>query len=155
MNAKQAAIRAGYSERTAESQGSRLLSNAKVSAALQVAMAERSKRTEITADAVLAELARIGFADMSTFVSWGPGGVTLKDGDGLPEGASAAVAEVSQTVTKDRGTLRIKLHDKKGALDSLARHLGMFVDTKVVDVNFTKRVDISKLTPGGGADVRR
>lgn len=55
LNATQAAIRAGYSARTAEQQGPRLLGNVGVSAAIAAALEQRSKRTEITADRVLAE----------------------------------------------------------------------------------------------------
>lgn len=62
--ATQAAIRAGYSERTANEQGSRLLANVSVRSALQVAMEERGKRTEITADRVLQEIGRIAFFDV-------------------------------------------------------------------------------------------
>ena len=53
LNGKQAAIRAGYSRKTAEVQGSRLLSIAKVAAAIAAAQDARSERTEITADMVL------------------------------------------------------------------------------------------------------
>ncbi len=59
LNATQAAIRAGYSRKTAQEQGSRLLSNVMVAAAIEKAMAERSQRTEITQDQVLKDLARI------------------------------------------------------------------------------------------------
>lgn len=53
LNATQAAIRAGYSERTAQEQSSRLLSNVIVKAAVEEAMQRREKRTEITQDYVL------------------------------------------------------------------------------------------------------
>ena len=53
LNATQAAIRAGYSEATAYSQGQRMLKNVEVAAEIQKAMDERSKRTEITSDYVL------------------------------------------------------------------------------------------------------
>lgn len=53
LNATQAAARAGYSEKTAQEQGSRLLSNVMVGKAIQAGMNERSKRTQITADYVL------------------------------------------------------------------------------------------------------
>lgn len=55
LNATQAAIRAGYSARTAEQQGSRLLRNAKVAASVSAALEQRQKRTEVTADRVLTE----------------------------------------------------------------------------------------------------
>ena len=53
LNATQAAIRAGYSAKTACEQASRLLSNVKVSVAIQEAMDKRTERTEINADYVL------------------------------------------------------------------------------------------------------
>lgn len=53
LNATQAAVRAGYSEDTAYSQGQRLLKNVEVAAFVQTAMDQRSERTAITADYVL------------------------------------------------------------------------------------------------------
>lgn len=59
LNATQAAIRAGYSEKTACEQASRLLANVKVSEAVQDAMNERAKRVEIDADYVLSGIKEI------------------------------------------------------------------------------------------------
>lgn len=59
LNATQAAVRAGYSERTACEQGSRLLANVKVQAALQAAMQARQARTEVTQDYVIGKLVEI------------------------------------------------------------------------------------------------
>jgi phage terminase small subunit len=56
LNCKQAAIRAGYSERTAEQQGSRLLSNVKVAQVINEALVARSERTKIDADYVLSTI---------------------------------------------------------------------------------------------------
>lgn len=53
LNATQAATRAGYSAKTANEQGARLLANVSVRSALQDAMADRAKRMEMTADYVL------------------------------------------------------------------------------------------------------
>lgn len=63
LNAKQAAIRAGYAERSAEVTASRLLSNAKVASVIQARMGERSARTKITADMVLDRWWEIATAD--------------------------------------------------------------------------------------------
>ena len=143
LNGKQAAIRAGYSAKTAEVQASRLLSIAKVAEAVAEAQQARAERTQITADRVLAELAKIGFSDIRKAVIWranvigmvedGDGAqrlavtneVQLVDSDKLDDATAAAVAEISQTA---QGGLRIKLHDKKGALVDIGRHLGMFTD---------------------------
>jgi phage terminase small subunit len=130
LNGKQAAIRAGYSPKTAEVQGSRLLGHPNVQAAVDAAMQTRSRRTEVTADRVVAELAKIAFADMRDF--WPTEGDTL-DLSRLDQDRTAAIEEVIIDEAIDSaGTLhrriRVKLHDKLGALTRLARHLGMFVD---------------------------
>lgn len=144
LNATQAAIRAGYSPKTAMQQGQRLLTRKDVQAAIQKEMARRSKRTQITADRVLDELAKIGFSEVTDFLqvrterilvdrdpeTGAPISeirqiVLLQDTDQIPQEKLAAIAEVKQA--KD-GSISFKLHDKKGALDSMAKHLGMFVD---------------------------
>jgi phage terminase small subunit len=128
LNATQAAIRSGYSEKTAKVIGAENLTKPDIAAAIKAAQAARSQRTQITADMVVQELARIGFSNMRSFTKFGPDGVTLKDIDDLDEDAARCIAEVSETKTKDGGSIKFKLHDKKGALDSLGRHLGIFVD---------------------------
>jgi phage terminase small subunit len=130
LNAKQAAIRAGYSPRTAEVQGSRLLSYAKVQRALTARMAERSKRTEIEADRALLEIARIGFSDLRRlFHSDG----RLKHPDEWDDDTAASIASV-EIVTRNLGAgeveyiHKIKLWDKGKALEQLCKHLGLYRD---------------------------
>ena len=62
LNATQAAIRAGYSEKTAAAVGCENLTKPNIADALAAAFSARSQRTEITQDMVVAELASIGFA---------------------------------------------------------------------------------------------
>jgi phage terminase small subunit len=123
LNATQAAIRAGYSPRTANEQGAQLLAKLSVADAVAQAQAERSERTQVTADAVLRELARIGFEDMGTFARWGERGVTFN-----PSGRvdTRCVAEIRETHTKYGINVTFKLHDKVAALEKIGRHLGMF-----------------------------
>ncbi len=128
LNATRAAIRAGYSEKTAYSVGHENLKKPEVAAAIQKAKEVRSERTEITADQVLEELAKIGFAHAGDFFEWGPDGIRVKPQADLTPDQQAAVAEVSETKTKDGGTVKVKLHDKVGALEKIGRHLGMFTD---------------------------
>ena len=68
LNATQAAIRAGYSAKTADVQGSRMLGNVKVQQAIAEAMAKRSKRTGVNQDRVVLELAKIAFVKMTDIV---------------------------------------------------------------------------------------
>ena len=53
LNATKAAIRAGYSQKTANEQGSRLLTNVSIQEAIEKGFKKRSDRTEITQDFVL------------------------------------------------------------------------------------------------------
>ncbi|AWC21391.1 Terminase small subunit [Aminobacter sp. MSH1] len=65
LNATQAAIRAGYAEKSASVEGARLLANAKVGEAVAAGLKARSERTKIDADWVLTRLAEEAEADLS------------------------------------------------------------------------------------------
>lgn len=128
LNATQAAIRAGYSEDTAHSIGWENLRKPDIAQAITDAKLKRSQRVELTQDMVIAELSRIGFSNMGNYVRWNESGIELLSSETMTEDALRCVSEVSQTVTAEGGTVRFKLHDKKGALDSLGRHLGIFIE---------------------------
>jgi hypothetical protein len=68
LNATQAAIRAGYSEKTAYSIGNENLSKPEIAKAIEGAQTARAKRTEITADRVLTELGKLGFSNMQDYM---------------------------------------------------------------------------------------
>lgn len=143
LNATQAAIRAGYSEKTANEQGSRLLANVKISAAISEAQAKRSERTEITQDRVLAELAKIGFSDLRKVLTSTGNLAGPEDWDDETAGAIASM----EIVTRPGGVngegerevehvAKIKTWDKLSALEKLGKHLGMFSgDAPQVTVN--------------------
>jgi phage terminase small subunit len=121
-----AARRAGYSLHTAKGIGLRLLRDPAVAAAVKEAQAMRADRLDITAERVLREYARIAFADIRRLLHWGPAGVALRPDYTLTDDDAAAIAELSLTVAHGDARPRIKLHDKRGALNSIARHLGLF-----------------------------
>ena len=125
FNATQAAISAGYSPKTAYSQGQRLLKNVEVAAYVDELKRERAQRTQVTADKVVRELARLAFTDMRSFVEWGPSGVKLKPSEDLAEDDSAAVTEVSESFGENGRTLKFKLGHKDSALKLLAQHTGL------------------------------
>ena len=140
LNATQAAIRAGYSEATAEQQASRLLSNVKVAEAIAEAQSQRSQRTQITQDRVLQELARIGFSDLRKCLT--PTGHLLDPHDWDDDtAASISSIEVVTNMKSEKDadgktpiehTHKIKVWDKNSALEKLAKHLGMFVERKEI-----------------------
>lgn len=131
LNATQAAIRAGYSPKTANEQGARLLANVSIAQTIQKAMQDREQRTEITQDRVLQEYARLAFYDPRKLFQ--PDG-TPKPIEALDDDTAAALAglevrEEFEGAGENRAfvgyTKKYKLANKLGALDSLAKHLGM------------------------------
>jgi phage terminase small subunit len=130
LNGTRAAVRAGYSERSASTMASRLLGRPAIAAVIAEGIDARAARARVTADRVIDEYARIAFSDMRRFVEWGPGGVSLRQSGCLTPEESASVAEVSETKTANGGTVKFKLHDKRAALDALAKHLGLFRDSR-------------------------
>lgn len=142
LNGKQAAIRCGYSPKTAEVQASRLLSIAKVGAAVSERREKLAEKAEITQEMIVAELAKIGFANMLDYVSITSGGEPFIDLSALNREQAAAIAEMVVEDFKDgRGEdarnvrrIRFKLNDKQTALVNLGKHLGMFKDTVKLDV---------------------
>ncbi len=134
LNATQAAIRTGYSAKTAEVQGCRLLSIAKINAEVVKAMAERTKRTEVTQDMVIAELAKIGFSDLRNVLTKSGQLIDPQDWDDKIAGAISSIEVVARLGGNGDDnepidyTHKIKTWDKGGALEKLGKHLGMFVD---------------------------
>ena len=126
LNATQAAIRAGYSERRADQIGYENLRKPEIQFAVKQLMQERSRRTGIKADDVIQEVARIAFANMGDFATWGPAGVNLTDSEKLTAEQRAMVAEITETVTANGGSKRIKLKDSLKALELLGRHLHLW-----------------------------
>lgn len=127
-NATQAAIRAGYSKRTAYSQGQRLLKDVEVAAEINKANEKANERNEITVDRIRQEMARVAFSNVENYLEWGPEGIRLKDSNELPEDALRAIAEVSESFGKEGNNIKFKLHNKMVALEQLAKHCGMYVE---------------------------
>ena len=138
LNAKQAAIRAGYSPKGAEPQASRLLSNAKIQVEIAKAMEDRGKRTGITQDRVLAELSAIAFAKATDYVEVDDdGSVKIKPTAELTEEQKKAIASIKEGANG----IEIKLVDKTKALEMLSRHLGLFNDKLNVNVESVEIID--------------
>jgi phage terminase small subunit len=125
LNATQAAIRAGYSAKTAGSIGEENLKKPDISAAIAARQATLQDASHVTQERVIRELALVGFADLGDYMTWNNGGVTLAESTTLDADKRRAVAEVQVTFTAEGGSLKLKLHSKLAALDKLARHLGL------------------------------
>jgi phage terminase small subunit len=134
LNAAQAAIRAGYSAKTARVIGHENLTKPDIAAAIEKAMAERAERTRLTGDMVVDELRKIGFANMADYMKSTREGYPYLDFSALTRDQTAALAEVTvEDFVDGRGEethavkrVKFKLHEKLSALDKLGRHLGLF-----------------------------
>lgn len=133
LNATQAAIRAGYSKKTARSQGQRLLTKDDIQKEIQKRQKKHSNKLEITADRVLKERARLAFFNVQDLYD---DDGNLKDIKDLSEDLAAAIhgvkigakiekrtdgAEELKTFIKD-----VKMPDKDKSLTALEKHLGLY-----------------------------
>lgn len=137
LNQTQAAIRAGFSERTARTKASQLMDLPHVKAAIEAEMGKREERTEVTQDRVLQELARIGFSDIRKIFNENG---NLKHPGEWDDETAAFVSSVEVVVRKVPGEEdevehihKVKLWDKNSALEKIARHLGMLNDKMKVE----------------------
>jgi phage terminase small subunit len=129
FNATQAAIRAGYSPKTAYAQGCRLLKKADVRAAVAKGTQAKGERSGITQRRVLKELELLAFSDVSHYVVDDDGEIRLAEG--APEGAMRALQSVKRKVTA-RGAgdklevtreVELKLWNKPEPLKLAGRHV--------------------------------
>lgn len=122
--AYKAAYKSVKKDETARTNGSRMLTNANVSKYIKERMNERSKRTEITQDNVLKELATIAFAKVTDFVTIENGVVIVKDTKDIPKDLLPAIASIKE----GKNGIEVSFYNKDKSLELLGRHLGMFND---------------------------
>lgn len=111
-------------EQTAAAAGARMLRNVKVAAYIAERMEERQKRTEVTQDMVVQELAYSAFARATDYVEIVNGAVRIKNTSDMSEDQVRAIAGIKEGANG----IEIKLNDKEKALELLGRHLGMWND---------------------------
>lgn len=128
LNATQAAIRAGYSAKTANPIAAQNLAKLSIQQYISELKAKISESTEISAERVLKEYASLGFANASDFYE--PNG-EAKPINELTKEQSKAISKVVRKVVKtDNGTeittFSYQFHDKLKALENVAKHIGFF-----------------------------
>lgn len=136
-------------DETAAAAAARLLKNVKVVTYIEKRMQDRQKRTEVTQDRVIEELAAIAFARATDFAQIVNGNVVLTDTADLTESQIKAIAGIKE----GKFGIELKLNDKEKALELLGRHLGMFKDRLEVsglDEEKNKLDDILQQMRGGG-----
>lgn len=142
FNGTRAAEVAGYSKRSARSQASDLLTNPNIQKRISGLLKNRSKRTQITQDMVLRELAILGFSDFKNY------GKVGKDGSlefyPISKRSGQQTRAIESMKQSSKGTL-LKLHGKVRPLELLGKHLGMFADTH--NVNLTGGIKVLTAVP--------
>lgn len=129
FNATQAAIRAGYSKKSARVQAAKLLKVPGVQAFARELVQAKAEATELSVERVLRELQAMAFVDPLDLFN---GNGQLKNLEEMPASARRAIAGID-FVVQGRGedavdVCKVRLTDKKGSLELLARYLQMFVD---------------------------
>jgi phage terminase small subunit len=165
LNATQAAIRSGYSPKTAEQTASRLLRNVKVQEYMAKRQKELSRSTEITQERVIKELALIAFSNNADYAhvvekkmkaEVGGALVDVLDEDGKPvmyrtvepvltEELTEEQKRALAVIKKGRDGLEVKSCDKVKALELLGKHLGIFTDKIEANVNDTAKNELAEL----------
>ena len=140
LNATQAAIRAGYSPETAGSIGNENLKKPEIRMHIEKAMAERARRTGISQDLVLRELARIAFVNAADVIDYKT--ATVKEDASIDDTTAIQSVKIKQMYGDVEMTEReIKLADKLKALEMLGKHLGMFQNNLNVNINSSDKLD--------------
>ena len=144
MNSTESAIKAGFSKKTASSQGSRLLKNVKVKAYIEEQLLQRASKLDITPNRIIEELGHIAFFNINNIFD----GMTLKEISHMPENVTRAISSIKARTTKEADgsfaeITEIKANDKIRALEMLGKYLGMFIEKKEVTVN--GEIELTKL----------
>lgn len=125
-NATQAYLRAGYNNsKSAEVSSHKLLRNPKIAHRINDLVNPHLKRLKVNREAVLQELAIIGFSSIDDFVIVDGNKLLFKNFNDIPEELKRAICQLKET----KHGIEIKLHPKVSALDILAEY------TKIIKHN--------------------
>jgi len=122
-NGTQAAIRAGYSKKTADVQASRLLANVKVREFIEKRREQQMRVMDINVDKVVRELANICFSNVTDFIEVKGDSISLTDWTLLTKDQTACIESIAKN--KD-GSYRLKLYNKGTAIEMLGKYFNMF-----------------------------
>jgi phage terminase small subunit len=160
FNASEATRRAGYAGNSdvIKTAGSKLMANPEIADAIQSRMERLAAKSDITAERVIRELGLLGFSNMLDYMRVPEQGDPYIDLSTMTRDQAAALTEVSvDTVglrTDDEGEPRqivrtkIKVADKKAALELLGKHLGVFKDAETsVNLNMPGNISVSLVRP--------
>jgi len=132
LNGSAAAIRAGYSTKTARVIALELLSKPNVRAYIDIKLSERSKRTGINQDRIIWELAKIALVNPVDVINMDTAELTA---DYSREDTAVIASVKVKQIPTDAGMgieREIRMADKIKALELLGKHFGMFVEKREI-----------------------
>lgn len=150
LNATQAAIRVGYSVKTAEAQSSRLLTNVNIQERITELKESRSNRIEMSSDGVLKELKNWVEGDYTDLMM-----LTAKQIKELAPEIRRLITGFKRTTRRIPGTdeeeiqIEVKFIDKQKAMEMIAKHIGFYEkdnEQGKADIVIKNEVDYSKLS---------
>ena len=147
LNGTKAAIKAGYSKKTANEQAARLLANVSIKDRIAFLQAELAERNKLKADDVINELKSLGFWNIKDFIGTDN---AIKDLSKLSRAKTKPVVGIKSRevrtklgeTTTSEFTTELKLADKRSALVDLGRHIGIFEkdnNQKVIKIKVTRK----------------
>ena len=128
-NAAKAARDSGYSRKTAEQAGWRLLRNVEVSAAIAEGRAIEAKKADLSRQSILERYRRIADVCLNDILDFDGEHLTCKSFEEVPREIHPAIESIKEIETKEGRRFEVKLRDALHALDSLAKMLG-FLDER-------------------------
>lgn len=131
LNGTQAAIRAGYSKKTASAIAVENLQKPAINSYVAKLKETRSEATKITANRILRELSNIAYGNMKDFIDFDENGIKLKPKEDIGDDNLGIISELNlETKTDKEGNVsrqtKFKIYPKDNAIALIMRHLGLF-----------------------------
>lgn len=149
-NATEAAKFAGYSEKTAYSQGQRMLKDVEAKALINKGLMEILEHLEMDKIEWYTEVKALATSNIRNIASFGPDGVILKSSKEIDDDSSRAIESVESVTTYDsegkkKVTTKIKLHSKTKSLDTWGKFLGMLKEEQTTGVTIVISAEEAKV----------
>lgn len=155
-----AAVKAGYSPNFASVQGTKLLERPVVRTEVARRRAEIEEKYNVTQDKIIRELATLGFSNMADYMTVQEDGSAYLDLTALTREQASAIQQLDSEVYMERNgddepvavkKTRIRLHDKRGPLELLGKHLGTFeADNRPREIKVVVMMDGNKVAAAVG-----
>lgn len=136
LNATQAAIRAGYSKKTANVQGAQNLSKLNIQAVIQELQSKKAAKLDISQERVLTELCKIAFGDVRNYFDENGRIINISElGNDVTASIKSVTVQIDKTELRGESFVettvkKLESYDKLRALETINKMLGYFAPVK-------------------------